>query len=88
MPRKRIASSKLPAALPAFVGPFSSMQFHMALQVVQAAESGITVHTFVWLFLTVGKQVTFQVVVACKLSGAIGAFVLPVGSVNLTLRGV
>jgi hypothetical protein len=58
MPSKSIASGKLTAALPALVWTFSSMQFHMALEVVQATESGITVHAFVWLFLTVCKQVT------------------------------
>ena len=54
MARKRVPTSKSAATFEASVWPLASVQFRMAFQIVQTAETRLAGRTFIWLFLTVG----------------------------------
>lgn len=75
MARKRVPTSKSAATFEASVWPLASVQFRMAFQIVQTAETRLAGRTFVWLFLTVGQKMALEVVVPCEISRAVWALV-------------
>jgi len=77
--RKRIPAGKSAATFEAGMWPFTSVKFRVAFQIVQTAETCLASRTFVWLFLTMCQEMAFEIVMARKVGGAVGAFV--------TLRG-
>jgi hypothetical protein len=77
--RKRIPAGKSAATFEAGMWPFTGVQFRVAFQIVQTAETCLAGRTFVWLFLTMCQKMAFEVVMAREVGGAVWTFV--------TLRG-
>jgi len=73
MPSKCVTTSKFPITLWADVRAFPSVQFHMAFQVVKPTKSHRTCLANVRLFLTMGQEMTLEIVMSCELGFTIGA---------------
>lgn len=75
MSGERVSTCKTPSTLVARVWPFACVKLCVAFEVVQSAKPRLAGLTNVRLFLTVGQQVAFEVVVASKIRGAVRALV-------------
>jgi hypothetical protein len=73
---KRIATSEFSVTLGTNVRLLTSVQFTVTLEVVQTAETHLAFRAYVWFLLTMRQQMALEVVMACKLSIAVGTFVL------------
>ena len=56
--------------------PLSRVEFRVPLQVVQSAKARVARLTQIRLLVTVGEQVTLEIVVPRELRGAVRTFVL------------
>ena len=73
MSGKRITSGETPTAIRACVGAFASMEFGMALQIMQSSKSRLALLTFKWLLLAMSKQMALEIVMSSELRGAVWA---------------
>jgi hypothetical protein len=73
---KRIATSEFSVTLGTNVRLLTSVQFTVTLEVVQTAETHLAFRAYVWFLLAMRQQMALEVVMACKLSIAVGTFVL------------
>ena len=71
-----IASCEFPITFGTDMRTFTSVQLHMAFQIVQSSKSHCTCLADVRLFLAVSQQMTFQVMMTSKFCRAIRTFVL------------
>lgn len=74
-----VATCKATTALFACMRPLTSVKLGVAFEVVQTAETCLAGLTNVWLLLAVGEKVTFEVVMAREVSGAVWTLVSFVG---------
>lgn len=63
-----VSTSKSTSALGAGMRAFSRVKFCVAFQIVQTPETSLAGRTFIWLFLTVRQEMTFQVMVSREVS--------------------
>jgi hypothetical protein len=83
---QRVAASEPAATFGTGVWSFTSVEFRVAFQIMQTAEACLARRTLVRLFLTVGQEVAFKIVVSSKVRGAIWAFVaLRIGRLGAVL---
>lgn len=75
MPRQGISARKFTATLRACVRPLASVEFGMALQIVQSTETRLASWAFVRFLLAVGEKMAFKVVMASEIRSAVGALV-------------
>lgn len=73
VPSKSVTTSKFPITLWADVRALPSVQFHMALQVVQPTKSHRTCLANIRLFLTMSQEMTLEIVMSCELGFTIRA---------------
>lgn len=75
MTSQGITTRKASSTFVADMRSFASVQFCVAFEIMQPPKAGLTSLADIWFFLTVGKQVTFEIVVTGKVSRTIRALV-------------
>lgn len=73
-----IPAGEPPATLRTGVWPLASVQFRVAFQVMQTAETRLASRTLIWLLLAVRQEMALEVVMAREIGRAVGALV-PLG---------
>lgn len=74
--RERVPSSKTASTFRANVRPLSGMEFGVSFQIMESPEARLAGLTDIRLFLAVREQVALEVMMPCKLSGAVRTAVL------------
>jgi hypothetical protein len=82
-----ISPSEFATTFGADMWPFARVKFSVALQVMQPTEAGLACLTHVRLFVTVGEEVAFEIVVSRELGSAIWATMLLVGGCPFWIPG-
>lgn len=73
--REGVSSSKLPSTFGTRVRPLAGVELGVSLQVMETPKASLAGLADVWLFLAVGEQMAFEVVVPGEIGGTVWTLV-------------